>query len=136
MPIVNTSALPTGNLRGADYGASVSLILDHSEPGTGPRLHRHPYEELWVVNEGNATFYLGNASHRVGPGDIEKLYVRTQDNKMVPLGALVQIRPMVGPALVGLYNLYPTDKFINDGSARLDLVCIHASPTFTTEWLE
>lgn len=106
MPIVNTSALPTGNLRGVDYGASVSLILDHSEPGTGPRLHRHPYEELWVVNEGNATFYLGDASHRVGPGDI-----------------------VIAPADV-------PHKFINDGSERLDLVCIHASPTFTTEWLE
>ncbi len=57
-------------------------------------------------------YVQADSKFRLLPGDIEKLYVRTQDNKMVPLGALVQIRPMVGPALVGLYNLYPTATII------------------------
>lgn len=106
MPIVNTSDLPTGNLRGADHGASVSLIFDHSEPGKGPRLHRHPYDEVWVVKEGSVSFRLGDTSHSVGPGDI-----------------------VIAPADV-------PHGFVNDGTERLDLVCIHASPTFNTEWLE
>ena len=49
---------------------------------------------------------------RLRPGDIENLYVRSQDNKMVPLGTLVTIQPMVGPSLVGLYNLYPTASIV------------------------
>jgi hypothetical protein len=27
-------------------------------------------------------------------------------------------------------------KFINSGHSRANLVCIHANPTFDTEWLE
>ena len=46
------------------------------------------------------------------PSDIEHLWVRSQDNKMVPLGTLVQIKHDVGPALISLYNLYPTATII------------------------
>jgi hypothetical protein len=42
MPLIKNDALPTGNLKGGDYGASISLILDKSEPGQGPRLHDTP----------------------------------------------------------------------------------------------
>jgi hypothetical protein len=28
------------------------------------------------------------------------------------------------------------DKFTNDGPGTCNLVCIHASPTISTEWLE
>jgi len=40
------------------------------QPGEGPRLHRHPYDETWVVQEGNLTFQLGDERHQAGPGDI------------------------------------------------------------------
>ena len=36
---------------------------------------------------------------------------------MVPLGTLVQISPMVGPSLVGLYNLYPTASIVGGPAA-------------------
>jgi hypothetical protein len=42
MPVIRPGTLSDGSLKGADYGASISLILDESEPGQGPRLHRHP----------------------------------------------------------------------------------------------
>ena len=32
------------------------VFLDHSEAGHGPRLHRHPYDETWVVIDANPTF--------------------------------------------------------------------------------
>jgi HAE1 family hydrophobic/amphiphilic exporter-1 len=35
-----------------------------------------------------------------------KLNVRSQDGKMIPIGALAQISPVVGPSLISLYNLY------------------------------
>jgi mannose-6-phosphate isomerase-like protein (cupin superfamily) len=106
MPVINASTLETGNLEGAAHGTTISLILDDSEPGQGPRLHRHPYDETWVVQAGNVTFQLGDGSHHAGPGDI-----------------------VIAPPGV-------PHKFTNDGPGRLSLVCIHASPTFNTEWLE
>src|SRR5437764_15489426 len=106
MPVINANALPTGNLKGADHGATISLILDHSEPGHGPRLHKHPYDETWVVIEGNLTFQAGEERLDVRPGD------------------LVIVPPEV------------PHKFTNNGPGRCNLVCIHASPTFVTEWLE
>jgi mannose-6-phosphate isomerase-like protein (cupin superfamily) len=106
MPIISADALEDATLRGADYGATVSLILDKSEPGHGPRLHKHPYDETWVVEEGNLTFQLGDERHQLGPGEI------------------VIVPPDV------------PHKFTNDGPGRSKLVCIHASPTMITEWLE
>jgi quercetin dioxygenase-like cupin family protein len=106
MPVINSSTLKTGNLKGADHGATISLILDESDPGHGPRLHRHPYDETWIVQEGNLTFQLGKERFQAGPGDI-----------------------VIAPPEV-------PHKFTNDGPERSKLVCIHASPTMVTEWLE
>jgi quercetin dioxygenase-like cupin family protein len=106
MPLINANALPTGNLKGADVGAMVSLILDHSEPGHGPRLHKHPYDETWVVTDGHVTFQAGEKRLAARPGDIV-------------------IVPPETP-----------HKFTNNGPRRSHLVCIHANPTFETEWLE
>jgi quercetin dioxygenase-like cupin family protein len=106
MPVINAADLPTGNLKGAEHDASISLILDHSEPGDGPRLHKHPYDETWVVIEGNVTFQAGAEELEAGPGDIV---------------------------------IVPPDtphRFANSGPERAYLVCIHANPTFETEWLE
>ena len=106
MPVINATELPTGNLEGEEHAATISLILDDSEPGRGPRLHRHPYDETWVVQQGNLTFQLGEEQFVVGPGDIV----------IAPPGA--------------------PHKFTNDGPGPSKLVCIHANPTFVTEWLE
>jgi mannose-6-phosphate isomerase-like protein (cupin superfamily) len=106
MPIINAAALETGNLKGVDHGATISLILDRSEPGHGPRLHRNPYDETWVVQEGTLTFQLGDERFRVGAGDI-----------------------VIAPPEV-------PHKFTNHGPGASSLVCIHANPTTVTEWLE
>ena len=34
--------------------ANVSIILIDMLPGDGPRLHSHPYEEVFIVQEGQA----------------------------------------------------------------------------------
>ena len=70
MPVIDSRTLETGNLKGAEHGATISLILDRSEPGQGPRLHKHPYDETWVVVEGNLTFQAGEERLKAGPGDI------------------------------------------------------------------
>jgi len=106
MGLIKNGTLPTGNLEGEDHGASISLILDESALGQGPRLHRHPYDETWVVIEGSLTFHAGDERFSAGPGD-------------------VVVVPPDTP-----------HTFTNDGPGPSKLVCIHASPTYKTEWLE
>ena len=67
MPVISAGTLPTGNLKGADHGATISVILDQSGPGQGPRLHKHPYDETWVVIEGRLTFQSGEERLPAGP---------------------------------------------------------------------
>jgi HAE1 family hydrophobic/amphiphilic exporter-1 len=57
-------------------------------------------------------YVQADSQYRLRPSDIEKLSVRSQDGNMVPLGALVQVKPDVGPALISLYNLYPTATIV------------------------
>jgi mannose-6-phosphate isomerase-like protein (cupin superfamily) len=106
MEIIHTDPQRSQTVRGADHGASVSLILDHSPPGQGPRLHHHPDEETWVVQAGTVRFTAGEDTLEAGPGDVV----------------------VVPPGL--------PHKFVNVGSEPCALVCIHASPTVIGEWLE
>ena len=66
MPMINASALATEHLKGEDLGATISVILDRAEPGHGPRLRKHPYDETWVVIDGNLTFQAGDQQLAVG----------------------------------------------------------------------
>ena len=51
-------------------------------------------------------YVQADSPYRLHPEDILKLNVRSQDGQMIPIGALAQIQPVVGPSLVSLYNLY------------------------------
>jgi mannose-6-phosphate isomerase-like protein (cupin superfamily) len=106
MPIIHTDPIHSARYEGAAHGATVSVILDRSDPGNGPRLHRHPYDETWVVVHGNVTFQAGDELIKAGPGDI-----------------------MIVPPEV-------PHKFTNYGPGVSQLVCIHANPTVIGEWLE
>src|SRR5262245_8624930 len=91
---------------GADHGdVPFSVILVHSQPGVGPKLHRHPYAEVFIVEVGEATFQLDD------------------ETIVVPAGHVV-----VGPPDV-------PHGFTNSGSGELRLVAIHGASRFATEWL-
>jgi hydrophobic/amphiphilic exporter-1 (mainly G- bacteria), HAE1 family len=63
------------------------------------------------INKFGLTFQVyaqAEASARITSADVEALPVRTSDGSMVPLGTMVDVTPMTGPALVQLYNLYPS----------------------------
>jgi quercetin dioxygenase-like cupin family protein len=90
---------------GADLGISVSVILVDIAPGDGVRLHTHPYAEIFMVQEGHASYTVGASTiHVVAP------------------------RTLIGPANV-------PHGFVNVGDVRLKQVDIHLSPRFVTEWL-
>ena len=67
------------------------------------------------INKFGLTFQVyaqADASARLTPADIEALPVRTGNGTMVPLGTVVDIKPDTGPALIQLYNLYPSATII------------------------
>jgi quercetin dioxygenase-like cupin family protein len=46
---------------GDDHGGvGISVIMVDAEPGRGPALHKHDYDELFIVVEGQATFFTGD----------------------------------------------------------------------------
>ena len=60
MLVVKQSELPwssiANELVGAEHGLDITLLFVDAEPGKGPALHRHPYPEIFITLEGEATF--------------------------------------------------------------------------------
>ena len=100
--VIAKEELPYGKIahrfEGYRYGdVDVSFFLVESPPGGGAVLHKHPYEEVFVTLEGEATFTVGDATIEAGAGQI-----------------------VVAPAGV-------PHKFVNSGSGPLRQVDIHPS---------
>ena len=55
----------TGEFQGHRYEVGISFIVVIAPPGGGPKLHRHPGEEVFVVQEGHATFTAGEKTIEV-----------------------------------------------------------------------
>jgi len=110
--ITDAAVIPVEQLRdgntfvGADHGGvPASFILDRSEPGGGPALHRHTYDEVWIVEEGHATFTAGDRTLEAGPGTVVVVRAKTPH------------------------------RFTNTGTTPMRMVCIHTSARMQTEWL-
>ena len=73
-PRIKVDELPAGEnsavFNGHEHGAQVSFFLSRNRQGTGPELHRHAYEETFIVQEGDVLFTLGEETIEAGPGDI------------------------------------------------------------------
>ena len=61
-------------------------------------------------------YVQAEASSRMSIEDVRHFYVKNQSGEMVPLGTLTDINLAVGPAIISLYNLYPSSN-INGMSA-------------------
>ncbi len=53
-------------------------------------------------------FAQADAKNRITADDLKSYYVRSQAGDMVPLGTLADIRQTSGPAIIQLYNLFPS----------------------------
>ena len=92
---------------GFQYGDThVSFFLIDAQSGEGPSLHSHPYEEIFVIETGQATFTVGDAIIEATGGQI-----------------------VIAPAGI-------PHKFINSGTAQLRSINIHPFSHMITKWLE
>lgn len=108
--MVEVDVLPGGEnavrFDGFEHGARVSFFITRNRPGTGPDLHRHPYEETFIVQEGEARFTVGGEIIEVVAGQI-----------------------VIAPAGT-------PHRFVNTGRGPLRQINIHPVPRMETEWLE
>jgi mannose-6-phosphate isomerase-like protein (cupin superfamily) len=68
MQILRQDQLHGSELEGHEHGIGISIILVDAGPGRGPALHKHQYEEVFIVQEGQATFTAGESSARCEAG--------------------------------------------------------------------
>ncbi len=96
-----------GFVNGDVLGTQVTVLTyGNDEPGTGPGLHVHPYDEVFVVQEGHARFFVGDQVIDAAAGET-----------------------VLGPAGV-------PHRFINLGPGRLQTLDIHLSPRWIQTDLE
>jgi quercetin dioxygenase-like cupin family protein len=95
-----------GRFEGARHGSGVSFFLARTQPGRGPALHRHPYEETFIVHEGQITFTVDGQTIEAEAGQIV----------IAPPGS--------------------AHKFVNVGDAPAHMTNIHPRPRMAQEDLE
>jgi mannose-6-phosphate isomerase-like protein (cupin superfamily) len=81
-------------------------MLGELRPGEGPALHRHPYDEAFVIAEGRASFTIDGDVVEAGPAEVV----------VIPAGV--------------------PHTFANVGEGMLRVTAIHAAPKVEIEWLE
>jgi mannose-6-phosphate isomerase-like protein (cupin superfamily) len=85
---------------------NVSFIRVDMPPGGAIRLHKHPYEEIFIIQEGISTFTVGSGTLEARAGQI-----------------------IIVPAEV-------PHKFMNLSDKPLKQIDIHVNKQFITDWLE
>ena len=97
----------SGRFEGRSIGTGVTVLFFSNERvGAGPVLHTHPYDEVFIVRQGNAQFTIGDETIEAEAGDI----------LLAPAGT--------------------PHKFENIGPGRLETTDIHVSPEYIQENLE
>ena len=109
--ILNRDQLPgdehTHEFEGIRYShTAVSFIWVDMPPGGKIRLHKHPYEEIFIVQEGVSTFVVDSDILEAHAGQV-----------------------IIVPANI-------PHKFMNASDRQLKQIDIHASTEFITDWLE
>jgi mannose-6-phosphate isomerase-like protein (cupin superfamily) len=111
LTVLDRQALPfdgtTYAFEGFHYPKTeVSFLWVDMPPGGRVRLHKHPYQEVFIVQEGSALFTVGSSEIRAQAGQI-----------------------ILAPADI-------PHKFVNIGDTILKQIDIHTSRQFITTWLE
>ncbi len=57
-------------------------------------------------------YVQADSKYRLKPDDLLNLYVKSQDNQMVPIGAVAHLSSSVAPPLITFYNLFPSATIV------------------------
>ena len=90
--------------QGANYGANVSFFIVKFSPGKGPKKHRHPYEETFIILEGEIEAIV----------DGETKSLRESSIVIIPAGTW--------------------HEFTNRSEIQVFMINIHPVPEMVTEW--
>ena len=91
-------------VEGRDIGSGISIIRERTDvAGAGPRLHRHPYRETFVVLRGRARFTIGDR-HQVGnAGDV-----------LVVAAGVPHKFAVLGPDVYEAVHIHENDQFVTE----------------------
>lgn len=92
--------------QGSTHGANISFFIVHFSQGQGPRKHRHPYEETFIILKGEIEAIVDGKAQTIGH---EKIVI-------IPAGAW--------------------HEFKNQLEAPASMINIHPVPEMITEWAE
>lgn len=109
MNIVDMKALKPLNgeaatFQGLEHGANVSFFVVQFSPGKGPKKHRHPYEETFIILDGEIEVIVDGETQVIGNDTIA----------IIPAGSW--------------------HEFKNRSEKPAHLVNIHPVPKMMTEW--
>jgi quercetin dioxygenase-like cupin family protein len=104
--ILSLADLPgerAARFEGREHGASVSFFVGRFPPGSGPVLHRHPYDETFIVEEGSATFTVDGETIEAKAGEIV----------VVPAGAAHRFVSS-GDGVLRQVSIHPSDRMVQE----------------------
>jgi len=87
---------------GAECGdVGISVFLFRGSPGSGPGLHRHPYDEVQFIMEGRGRWTVNGEEFESGAGDILVIKAgEVHGFKNVGDGPLIQLDVHLGPRFI------------------------------------
>ena len=108
MNIVEIAGLrpPSGGsprFEGVDYGANASFFVVTSAPGRGAQKHRHPYEEIFVILDGDIEVIVEGEVRMVGGGNIA----------VIPANSWHEFKNRSDHAAL-MVNIHPVPKMIQE----------------------
>lgn len=109
MKIIDLKDIKTPNgevatFQGFEYGANVSFFVVNFSPGKGPKKHRHPYEETFIILDGEIEAIVDGESQILGSDTIAVIPAETWH------------------------------EFKNRSEKKVSMVNIHPVPKMITEW--
>ena len=88
---------------GSEQGASVSFFIVQISPGRGPKKHRHPYEEIFILLDGEIKAVIDDQPQVIGKNKIA----------VIPAGTWHEFQ-VCSDSPVAMVNIHPVPKMITE----------------------
>jgi quercetin dioxygenase-like cupin family protein len=93
---------------GANHDVNVSVFLFQGMPGSGPKPHLHPYDEVQFIQEGRGRWVVNGTEFEAGAGDILVIKAgEVHGFTAIGDGPLVQLDVHLSPRFIQTYPEQP-----------------------------